>query len=431
MVPQAAFKRGNALVAAVVSSDSALSLDAVREHLSKSLPPWMVPQQVEFVAALPRTSSGKIDYPALEAAPPGVFVEGLDSLAVFEALVGCGGATVMPAADLEADVRRVLGERPRACGPSTAHARPQVILLTGATGFLGSWLLRELLARTTADIVCLVRHPAKLPPHPRVHAVVGDLEQPRFGLSQRKWDELAARVDCVHHCAAWVHSVLPYSTLRGANLLGTAEVLRFTRTGRPKRLHYASTLSVFVDTDRNTGTAMEDDDLTSTKWVRGGYAQSKWAAERLLRLAGGPVSFYRLGLITGDTVGGKMPGRDELSLFLRRLAKGGEYPVGGEWFIDITPVDYAAAAMAQLSLAGDGTFHIANPRPASLADLVAAMSDSGVSLVPTTASVGMEIFKATGITFDRRNTLAGLAGSGIACPAADCALLGKYVSQAI
>ena len=425
----AAFKRGNALVAAVVG-DSALSHAAVCEHTAKSLPPWMVPGVVEFVPGLPRTSSGKVDYPALEAAPG---EDGMDSLAVFEAIASRGGAGVMPAAELEADARDVLAavanperERRGEAQHPVAHApgSPPTIFLTGATGFLGSWLLRELLARTSAEVVCLVRDPSRLPPSPRVRAVVGDLERPRFGLPEREWDALAAAVDCVHHCAAWVNGVLPYSVLRGANVLGTAEVLRFVQTGRLKRFHYVSTLSVFVDTDRNTGVALEDDDLTATDWVRGGYAQSKWAAERFVRLSGVPASIYRLGLVTGDTATGKMPARDELSLFLRALAAAGEYPAGVNPLIDITPVNFAAGAVARLSLGEPGTFHVANPRPAALADVVAAMRDNGVSLVARPEStLGLGAFRATGITFEMRH--------GLACPEADRELLGKYVRSAL
>jgi hypothetical protein len=88
--------------------------------------------------------------------------------------------------------------------------------------------------------------------------------------------------------------------------------------------------------------------------------------------------------------------------------------------------------VAHLSLGECGTFHVANPRPASLADIVAAMSDNGVSLVPRPGvQVGPDVFKATGIVFDRRNTLAGLAGGGIACPEPTRELLGKYVRAAL
>src|SRR5262249_5166679 len=151
---------------------------------------------------------------------------------------------------------------------------------------------------------------------------------------------------------AWVNLVLPYSVLRPANVLGTHEVLHFLGTGRCKRLHYASTLSVFVASDRNRGQLLESDRLTDTRWVYGGYAQSKWAAEWLRRAAegaAGPVAHYRLGLITGDSRTGQAPGRDFLTLFLRGLVGLDGVPaLETELFLDITPVDFAAAALAHL-----------------------------------------------------------------------------------
>jgi amino acid adenylation domain-containing protein/thioester reductase-like protein len=533
----AVFRRsagGRDSLAAAVVSDTELSPAAVRRHLARSLPAWMVPQSVEFAAALPRTASGKVDYPTLECGPVaprvvaapspsdgpeavlaavwsavlgrpvdascGFFEQGGDSLGVLEvaAAAHARGLTVppgliaegrtiraiaawlrtgttagaVPAAELEADAARVLSALPAADSASRLPGAPSAILLTGATGFLGSWLLRDLIAQTSAEVVCLVRDPARLPTDPRVHPLVGDLEQPRLGLSPAVWDRLAERVDAVYHCAAVVNVVLPYDRLRPANLLGTAEVLRLLAAGRPKRLHYASTLSVFVSTDRNRGVLWEGDDLTATREVYGGYAQTKWAAERLLRLAGGrfgPVAHYRLGLIAGDTRTGRGPGRDLLTLFLRGLARVGGYPAGveGELFVDVTPVDYTAAAMARLSLAddlADGTaFHVANSRSLSLAELLDAVRAVGVRLDSLTADefrtraegldpetaaacLGLcralpgagydhlrtaDLFQATGVTFDQANTLAGLAGSGVACPPPDPEVIGKYVRAAL
>jgi amino acid adenylation domain-containing protein/thioester reductase-like protein len=521
---------GREVVVAAVVNDTPVSAPELRGHLSRSLAPWMVPQRFEFVAALPRTTSGKIDYPRL-AEPAGVspvprldelrdgeeevladtwsrvlggpadlsagfFEQGGDSLGVFQVVTAAHarGLTVPPAMIangwsilelavqlrnggavlnklstlyLEWEARHLVSTVPPAeydleAGP------PHTILLTGATGFLGSWLLRELLSRTPTEVTCLVRDPARLPPDPRVRLVRGDLERPRLGLSDPDWNDLTAHVDTVFHCGAAVNVVLPYSRLRQTNLVGTAEVLRFLATGRPKRLHHASTLSVFVSTDRNRGVCLEDNDLSATQWVYGGYAQSKWAAERFLRLAGGrcgPVVHHRLGLITGDTESGRMPGRDHLSLFLRGLARIGGYPAGveAELFIDITPVDYAAAAMAHLALTAhhpDGTtFHVANPCPLPLARLLDAMRAAGVRLdqLPepefrrraadldgAAACLGLcrttdsfdrlrtaDLFQATAVTFDQRNTTAGLAGSGITCPPPSPGLLAKYVAAAL
>ncbi|HTE18245.1 MAG TPA: non-ribosomal peptide synthetase, partial [Armatimonadota bacterium] len=266
---------------------------------------------------------------------------------------------------------------------------PRRILLTGATGFLGSRLLCELLSRTRAEIVCpvraesatearhrclgAVRHlPFALPAEQehRIVALAGDVASPHLGLSETEWSRLTLGVDTVYHCAAQVNALLPYAALEPVNVGGTREALRLLSEGRPKRLHYASTLSVFVASDRNRGRMEERDHLERTEVVYGGYAQTKWAAEHLLRAsegAAGPIAFYRLGLLTGDPVTGRAAPADFLSMFFRGVAELGCVPerAGAALRVDVTPVDYAARAMAHLSLsAEDGlsTFHIASPR---------------------------------------------------------------------
>ena len=227
---------------------------------------------------------------------------------------------------------------------------------------------------------------------------------------------------------------------------------------------------MFVSTDRSHGRHREDDTLTRTGEVYGGYAQTKWAAERMLRLAGGrfgPVIHYRLGLITGDARTGRGPGRDLLTQFVRGLANVGGYPLGvDELRLDITPVDYAATAFARLSFADspDGTtFHLANPTSLTLDQLLDAVRATGVRLEPlpddefrrrasgldsATAAVCLglcrslpagafeqyrsaDLFQATGVQFDQTNTLVGLAGSGLVCPPPDSGLIAKYVAAAL
>ncbi len=371
---------------------------------------------------------------------------------------------------------------------------PRALLLTGATGFLGSRLLHELLLRTGAEVHCLVRaqddaaatrrlqaalhgHGKALDPEQarRVLPVRGDIDLPLFGLDQGEWACLAGSIDTIYHCAARVHLVAAYDALRASNVLGTREVLRLLCTGRRKRLHYASTLSVFVATDRNTGLLAEADDLASTGWVYGGYAQSKWAAEYLLRSAGGEVGqvrFYRLGLITGDATTGYCSPTDFLSLFCKGLAALGCVPRRAEELrLDVTPVDFAAAAMAHLSLhaAGAGapsTFHIANSRSLSLGELLDALRAHGIAVAAVSdaewrgrlAEFGdsargapeaaaylalcralpggsafarqrtLDLFQATGVEFGMKNTLGGLAGSGIACPPPSGTLLRTYLT---
>jgi thioester reductase-like protein len=380
----------------------------------------------------------------------------------------------------DADWRELL-RRARERPPGPEPGSPRAILLTGATSFLGARLLVELLGRTAADVYCLVRASdaaaarERLPSAPRVVPVCGDIDRPLLGLSEAAWDRLAATIDTVYHCAARVNVVLPYHDLRATNVLGTREVLRLLATGLRKRLHYASTLSVFVATDRNAGLLEEADDLTRTCRVYGGYAQSKWAAEWLLRSVAGdvaPVRFYRFGLITGDTRTGRCSPTDFLALFCKGLAALSCVPEGaGGLKLDVTPVDFAAASMAHLSLhataGGPSTFHIANPRGLALGELIDAMRSYGIAVgtvgegewsarlrafgetargaaesaaylalcraLPGDTAFArqrtLDLFQATGVEFGMGNTVAGLAGSGIACPPPGPDLLRTYLAH--
>jgi thioester reductase-like protein len=316
---------------------------------------------------------------------------------------------------------------------------PRAILLTGATGFLGSRVLREILDRTEARVYCLARERQPVP-SPRVIPVPGDFDRFRLGLDPNTWRRLAGEVDAVYHCGARVHLTLPYAALRRTNVLGTREVLRFLSEGRRKRFHYASTLSVFVATDRNTGVMREADRLDSTRWVYGGYAQSKWAAEVMARRAP-RFSCYRFGLLTGDSRTGEGPANDLFSMFVRG---GIDTGAGDDLEVDVTPVDYAAAAMVHLSLhAGPGTYHIANPRSLALGDLRRAIggrradpaSGAAARLALCRARPGydrlraLDLFQATGARFAMENTRRGLRGSGLSCPPPEARLLRLYLRR--
>ncbi|QRN98818.1 amino acid adenylation domain-containing protein [Archangium violaceum] len=401
----------------------------------------------------------------------------------------------MSAEELRADV---------ALGPEwepllrAARERPEAppdedLLLTGATGFFGARLLHELLRRTGARLRCLVRGrddqdarerllraletrgtPASRDETARLVAIRGDVTRPRWGLGEREWERLTREVGHVYHCAAQVNMVLPYHALREANVGGTEQVLRLLAEGRRKSLHHISTLSVFVSTDRNTGRLEETDELRGPQRVFGGYAQTKWAAEHLLRSArgeAGPITYYRLGLITGDTRTGHASPTDFLSLFFRGVASLGCVPRGaGEGLaVDVTPVDHAAAAVAHLSLHAtppepSRTFHLANPRPLSLPVLVEALRSFGIPLATVSEeewrarlaglsreggdsaeaaaylalcrglSGGaferhrtMDLFQATGAEFGMEHARAGLTGSGLECPPVTEALLHTYL----
>jgi L-aminoadipate-semialdehyde dehydrogenase len=221
--------------------------------------------------------------------------------------------------------------------------------LTGGTGFLGAYILKDLLSRP-GKVTALVR--AKDADAAlgrlrdtclaygiwddqwtsRIEAVVGDLEKPNFGLSPDTWNRLADSVDVVIHNGALVHWVLPYSRLRAANVLSTVTALSLCAVGKAKNFGLVSSTSV-LDTEHYVRVSQqslasgghgvpESDDLEgSRKGLGTGYGQSKWAAEYLTRQAGkkglaGCV--IRPGYVLGDSHSGTTNTDD----FLVRLLKG-------------------------------------------------------------------------------------------------------------
>ena len=372
----------------------------------------------------------------------------------------------------------VLAQFPIPEATSTKNAHDD-LFLTGATGFLGHQLLLHLLEHTDAKIHVLIRaesptqgwHRLGLAPHfkERVHVICGDITQERFGLTEPIWTDLADSVATIVHCAATVNMALTYSALEDANVRAVHTVLCLAAEGRHKNIHYASTLSVFVATDRNTGIAIESDDLAATTNIYGGYAQSKWAAEVLLdsaRHKGHTVTLHRLGLVTGDSVTGVSSCHDFLHTFMQGVISLGHIPAGqhADLLVDVTPVNYAVEMMGNAIRAhATGNLHIANTRGFSWPQIMQSLQQHGHNIIEldaatwntwieqrratspldpneTAAIMGMcralppsafkhhramDLFQGTGIEFDVAR-LKEIPGWRTA-PAADDALLDLYI----
>src|SRR5262249_17938267 len=113
--------------------------------------------------------------------------------------------------------------------PVERVSTPHSIFLTGSSGFVGAFLLRELLKQTEAHIYCLVRAADSEEGRKRIRRnlesyllwdanlssriipVVGDLAQPLFGLSTQEFSALAEQIDVIYHCGALVKWTYPYS----------------------------------------------------------------------------------------------------------------------------------------------------------------------------------------------------------------------------
>jgi thioester reductase-like protein len=362
---------------------------------------------------------------------------------------------------------------------ATAITEPGAVLLTGATGFLGAFLLHELLRSTNADIYCLVRASdelkgmqrildnlkaykiGELEPNPRIIPVVGDLSEPLLGLDESRFTELAGRVDVIYHNGATVNFLYPYLTLKAANVNGTEEILRLAARGRVKPVHFISTVHVFGKGDfEEYGTIRENDEPIHWKDLKLGYTQSKWVAEEIIKLArsrGIPASIYRIGRISGDSRTGACQTND----FMWRLIKA-SMQIGFAPDVDMTvnfvPADFVSRAIVHLSKQSSllgRDFHIINPNPLHLRDIFRwarefgyqvelepfkvwqeklieaaqhSVENAATDLLPILLETTDEEVK---MRFDCSNTLSGLADSGIQCPPVDASLLTTYFTYFI
>jgi thioester reductase-like protein len=270
-------------------------------------------------------------------------------------------------AALPADLRL----SPGALHHSAPH--PRCILLTGATGYLGAYLLRELLDQTGAHVVCLVRGTdahsaferigANLRTHrldvrdlpSRVSVVTGDLTAPWMGLGPEGFSALAARIDAILHSAATVNFLSTYQRLKPSNVEATHNLLRLACADRPRAipLHYISTLGVAMSTGYPRETPIREDvPLLHSDDLLNGYEQSKYVGDQMVWTAfkerGIPGAIYRPPLV-GGTSDGTYHKLDE---FLPRALKGclqlGAFPELDS-LLEMVPVDFVSKAIIHIA----------------------------------------------------------------------------------
>lgn len=281
------------------------------------------------------------------------------------------------------------------------------ILLTGATGFVGSYLLTMLLEKGF-EVVCLLRQKNGLEPYQRLYQVLnngftyqrqlehilsqvqivqGDITQERLGLEIGTYRTLQKEINAIFHCAASTNFTPALSREQWrCNVQGIENLVCFAlEKSKVDDFHYIST--AYVAGDRRG--VIYEDELDRGQGFNNGYEQSKFLAEKVLhkyrKQSGLKITIYRPSIIVGHSQTGKTALFNGMYLFLRFLyllkkryrktwSQGKiliPLRILGEPNVtkNFIPVDYVTRLIIKIFMNADAqgkTYHLVNANPPRL-----------------------------------------------------------------
>lgn len=233
------------------------------------------------------------------------------------------------------------------------------IFLTGATGYLGSYLIEEL-AEKADKLFILVRSKSynklfkKYGCNSKIELVVGDISNPDVIDETFALEQICSEVDSIVHAAAFYDLQGDYAACFMDNVVGTQNILYLAKNClKLKYFHYVSTIAI---AGSFKGPVMESELELGQKFSNH-YAKTKYDAECLVRQWSLPKvkkRIYRLGILIGNSKSGEIYKVDGPYYFFQALSKFKKQlpyiqklgfltmPINKNSFFPIIPVDHAA-----------------------------------------------------------------------------------------
>jgi thioester reductase-like protein len=349
------------------------------------------------------------------------------------------------------------------------------VLLTGATGFLGSHLLAALLRKPEGKVVCLLRPrdgvaemdrlrdalaryaPDIVPElRDRVTVIGTDLND----LDPGRLEPATANVGTVVHSAAETKMFGRIEDFRAVNVTPTRRLAELARARGWHMAHVSTAVAVGAAPGDGPAITLCEDDFDRGEDFGNPYSRSKFEAERVVRAAiadGLDATVHRVGGLVGDTRTGIFipePRGNMLYQLLRVIIGCGLVPDAAGFAMDLTPVDFAAAAVLKLSGTASysgRTFHVRNPAQLTMPALAAILRDLGYPVVLAAPDLVARWLARDGadqadkealpflgqftrppvtvVEYDTRATTEALAG--LSCPAPDPALLRTIIGHGV
>ena len=217
------------------------------------------------------------------------------------------------------------------------------VLLTGATGYLGIFLLKDLLENTDGKVTCIVRAESneaavgrideksfyyfdqslsqRFPK--RLQILSGDLSADMLGLSTDAYQNLSSTTEAILHSAANVRHYGHYEEFEKANVQSTRNLIKMAEDGNKADMHLVSTMSVGNgEVDGLYKTLFTEFDGDISQKLNNYYLKTKLESEELVvqaRTRGLKGNIYRIGNITFDTERGRLQSNIEENAFFTVL----------------------------------------------------------------------------------------------------------------
>ncbi|MES2355827.1 MAG: amino acid adenylation domain-containing protein [Pseudomonadota bacterium] len=293
------------------------------------------------------------------------------------------------------------------------------VLLTGATGYLGAYLLRELLADDEREVTALVRgndhqtararlgqvlchyfgqkHGVALRDSVRLTVLASDLRRDRFGLSLHRHDQLADNVQAIFHCAANVNHFGHYREFHADNVASTARLLKLA-SQQIADFHLVSTISVAGKPPEEGFRLFTEYDTSPDVLDENYYIRTKQEAEQLVIAARGELanaSIHRVGNLVFAADGGALQMNIKENAFFRQLAafmRLGIVPDDSHaWLCHVDVIARGLVLLAGTANLSNETHHLENARQDTLAEFITTANDVG----DTVRSCRFDVFLET------------------------------------